>query len=74
MISATVFELEGVRTDADTRAVKDRVYDVPEVGGVTFEITSERTTMQLKHKDDVTLDRSAIERAVRAAGPRYRVV
>lgn len=73
MIVTTIYELEGVRTDEDTKKVKNLVYDVPAVGAVAFEVTDAKTTMFIKHTDDVTPDRAALEQAVSAAGS-YRLL
>lgn len=68
MIDSTIFELAGVTTDADTRLIKDRLYDVPEVGGVSFELVDGGARVILKHKAAVAPDREAVAAAVRAAG------
>ena len=68
MLNSTIYELSGVTTDRHTRLVKDKVYDVPEVGGCAFEIQDGRAFMFLKHKSDVELDDDAITAAVRSAG------
>ncbi len=68
MLSATIYELSGLTTDMHTKRVKDKVYDVPEVGGCAFEMQDGRTFMFLKHKSDVELDDDAITAAVRSAG------
>lgn len=73
MIVTTIYELDGVLTDDDTKKVKQLVYDVPNVGAVAFEITGAGTQMFIKHPDDVTVERSALEQAVSAAGG-YRLV
>ncbi|NHU86380.1 hypothetical protein GWK18_12505 [Kocuria sp. JC486] len=69
----TVYELDGVSSDADTKKVKSKVYDVDGVGAVAFEITPEQTLMFLKHKEDVVLDSTAIGQAVASAGE-FRVL
>lgn len=73
MIVTTIYELQGVRTDDDTKKVKNLVYDVPDVGAVAFEVTDAETKMFIKHTDDVTPDRAALERAVSTAGS-YRLL
>lgn len=73
MIVTTIYELEGVRTDEDTKKVKNLVYDVPDVGAVAFELTDAKTTMFIKHTDDGPPDRAALEQAVSAAGS-YRLL
>lgn len=68
MLSSTIYELSGVSTDQDTKLVKDKVYDVPGVGGCAFELQAGHAYMFLKHKADVVLDDAAIAAAVRSAG------
>ena len=69
MISTT-YRVGGMSTAEDARAVEDELSAVPGVGAVATEIAPGRDSLViLKHKDDVELDRSALEAAVRKAGP-----
>lgn len=68
MIS-TDYRVTGMATAADARAVKDSLSAVPGIGAVATEIVpGGDSRVILKHKDDVELDRTAIEAAVRSAG------
>ena len=73
MIVTTIYELDGVRSDEDTKKVKQLVYDVEHVGAVAFEVTESGTQMFLKHTEGTAPDRGALERAVSAAGA-FRLV
>lgn len=68
LIVTTVCEVAGLVEEEDIIQVKGAVYDVPGVGGVSFEVTGERTLMFLKHREDAPPDRAAISRAVAAVG------
>ncbi|MFG2084883.1 MULTISPECIES: heavy metal transporter [unclassified Spirillospora] len=68
MISTT-FRISGMTTAADARTVKDRLSAVPDVGAVATEILPGGDSLViLKHKDDVAMDRAALEEALRGAG------
>lgn len=72
MISTT-YTVSGMTSAADARAVKDKLSAVPGVGAVaTVLMPGGGSTIILKHKDDVELDRSAVEAALRKAGG-YRI-
>ena len=73
-LSTTAYELSGVGDDNDVNRVTDEMSTVPDVGAVAIEIApGGGVTMFVKHKADVTLDRAAIDAAVRRAG-KYAVV
>ncbi|TDC70221.1 heavy-metal-associated domain-containing protein [Actinomadura sp. GC306] len=68
MISTT-FRIAGMTTAADARAVKDRLSAVPDIGAVATELVPGGDALViLKHKDDVVLDRAALQAALRDAG------
>ncbi|CAJ1510830.1 hypothetical protein [[Mycobacterium] burgundiense] len=68
MIS-TSYRVGGMVTAADARAVKDSLSAVPGIGAVATEIMpGGESTLILKHKEDIALDRAVIEAAVRKAG------
>ena len=68
MISTT-YRVSGMETAEDARAIKDSLSTVPGIGAIATEIVpGGASTVILKHKDDVVLDRSAIEAALRRAG------
>ncbi|CAM3569834.1 MULTISPECIES: hypothetical protein [Micrococcales] len=68
MIS-TIYTVAGMTTAEDARAIKDRLYLVAGIGAVATEIIPDgEARIILKHKDDVELNRSAIEAAVQEAG------
>lgn len=69
MITSTIYFLEGTLSNAATRAIKGQVYQVPRVGGISFEVESGKDTrMILKHKVDEPIDRAQLESAVIKAG------
>lgn len=68
MISTT-YTVSGMTSSDDVRAVRDKVSAVPDIGAVAVEIVpGARSTLILKHTDDVVPDRAAIEAALRQAG------
>lgn len=74
MMASTIYELRGVRTDEDTRRIKNKVYDVPAVGGIAFEFhPGDAVRMICKHVAVRQLDDEEIAGAVRAAGHRYGI-
>ncbi len=69
MITSTIYLLEGTLSNAATRAIKGRVYQVPRVGGISFEVEPGKDTrMILKHKNDEPIDRAELELAIAKAG------
>ncbi|WP_022870065.1 hypothetical protein [Yaniella halotolerans] len=69
MITSTIYLLAGELSNAATRSIKGRVYQVPCVGGIAFEVVpGQDTRMIIKHKDDEPLDRGQLEAAVAKAG------
>lgn len=74
MITSTIYQLEGALSNAATRAIKGRVYQVPRVGGISFEVQpGHDTRMILKHKMDEPIDRTQLEAAIAKAG-NYRLL
>ena len=74
MITSTIYFLEGALSNAATRAIKAKVYQVSRVGGIAFEVDPGKDArMILKHKVDEPLDRAEIEAAIANAG-KYRVL
>lgn len=74
MITSTIYFLDGALSNAATRAVKGKVYQVPQVGGVAFEVEpGKNTRMILKHKSDESIDRAELETAIAKAGD-YRLL
>lgn len=68
MIS-TIFIVSGMNTSADARAIQGRLYQVSDVGGVATEIIpGGDSRIIIKHKDDVQLDRAALQAALQKAG------
>lgn len=67
MISTT-YVVGGMTTGDDVLAVKDKVSGVPGIGAVAAEVVPGRSTLILKHKDDVVPDRAAIAAALAQAG------
>ncbi len=73
-MKSTIYTVSGMTCDSCARAIKDNVSTVADVGGVAIEIlTDGESRLILKHKDDVELERSAVEAAVHRAGD-YRLV
>lgn len=69
MIISTVYQVAGELTTAQTRAVKGRVYQVPRVGGLAFEVQpGHDTRMIIKHKSDEPIDRADLATALSEAG------
>lgn len=69
MITSTIYLLAGELSNAETRTVKGKVYQVSHVGGIAFEVeTGHDTRMILKHKDDEPIDRGELEAAIAKAG------
>lgn len=69
MITSTIYLLAGELSNAATRSIKGRVYQMPRVGGIAFEVVpGQDTRMIIKHKDDEPIDRGALEVAVAKAG------
>lgn len=74
MIISTIYLLEGALSNAATRAIKGQVYQVPRVGGISFEVEpGTDTRMILKHKVDEPIDRAQLEAAIAKAG-NYRLL
>ncbi|WP_326548643.1 hypothetical protein QGN32_11255 [Mycolicibacterium sp. ND9-15] len=68
MISTT-YRVGGMSTAEDARAVKDSLSAVPGIGAVATEIVpGGESVVILKHEEDVELDRSVLDAAVRKAG------
>lgn len=76
-IVATRLRVEGLRDDNDVRRALQALYDVfadQDLGQATFELhEGELADLWIKHKDDVTPDREALNRALSQAGE-YRIV
>lgn len=76
-IVSTMFQVAGVRSDADVKAALQGLYDVFArlgLGQATFEVTdSDVASLHVKHKQSVTPDRPAIARALADAGD-FRLV
>ena len=73
-MKSTIYTVTGMTCDSCARAIKDSVSTVDGVGGVAVEIIADgESRLIFKHKDDVVLDRSAIEAAVHRAGE-YRLL
>ncbi|GAA2045304.1 hypothetical protein GCM10009720_27710 [Yaniella flava] len=69
MITSTIYLLAGELSNAETRTVKGKVYQVPRVGGIAFEVqTGQDTRMIIKHKEDEPIDRTELETAIAKAG------
>lgn len=69
MITSTIYLLAGELSNAETRTVKGKVYQVPRVGGIAFEVEAgEDTRMILKLKEDEPIDRGELEAAIAKAG------
>lgn len=69
MITSTIYTLEGALSNEATRAIKGHVYQVPRVGGISFEVEEgQDTLMILKHKKNEPIDRAELEAAVTNAG------
>lgn len=74
MITSTVYFLEGALSNAATRAIKGQVYQVPRVGGISFEVEHGKDTrMILKHKVDEPINGAQLEAAIVKAG-NYRLL
>lgn len=68
MIS-TIYTVSGMTSAEDARVIKDSLSSVPGIGAIATELLpGGRSTLILKHKDDVELSRAAIEAALREAG------
>jgi hypothetical protein len=73
LITSTVYTVLGDVDDAATRALKAEIYLLPGVGAIAFEIEEGKDTrLILKHKEDETVDRAALDAAVHRAGD-YRL-
>ncbi|HIY87008.1 MAG: hypothetical protein L0K41_05030 [Yaniella sp.] len=69
MITSTIYILAGELSNAATRSIKGQVYQVPRVGGISFEVVpGQDTRMIIKHKDDEPVARGDLEAAVAKAG------
>lgn len=70
MIISTTYLLFGELSQAAIRRIKGKVYQVPRVGGISFEVQAgQDTKMILKHKSNEPVDRHDLEAAVAKAGP-----
>jgi hypothetical protein len=70
MIVSETHTLTGAVDDAATRAIKAKVYLVPHVGAIAFEIVEgSPARMILKRKDDEPVDRERLAAAIADAGP-----
>ncbi len=68
MISTT-YPVVGLNSPADARAIKEALVLIPQLGAIATEIVpGGPSVIVLKHKDDVTPDRAAIDAALRDAG------
>ena len=69
----TTFVIIGMDTADDARIVKDRLYHMGGLGGVATEIVpGGQSSIHIKHKAEITLDRALIEEVLRSAGD-YRL-
>lgn len=74
MITSTIFVLEGALSNEATRVIKGQVYQVPRVGGISFEVEKGKDTrMIIKHKITEPIDRAELETAIAKAGS-YRLL
>lgn len=74
MIASTIYVLEGALSNEATRIIKGQVYQVPRVGGISFEVQEGKDTrMILKHKTTEPIDRADLEAAIAKAG-NYRLL
>lgn len=70
----TTFVILGMDTPDDARIVKDRLYHMGGLGGVATEIVpGGQSTIHIKHKREISLDRALIEAVLQDAGD-YRLV
>lgn len=68
-LTSTTYPVTGMRTPSDARAIKDALATVPGIGAIATEIPADGpAVVVIKHKEEVALDRGAIETALRAAG------
>lgn len=76
-IVSTLFLVEGVTDDRDTKRAMQPLFDIfaaHGLGQATFEIVEgEPTRLWVKHKDSVVPSRELISQALAKAGP-YRVL
>lgn len=65
---STTFPVNGMTTNGDVLAVRAAMYRVEGVGGFSSEIEPGGSRIILKHKDDVVLDPTVIDAALKRAG------
>lgn len=70
MLTSTIYEVAGVRSDAHVRALIGEIYGIEAVGGAAVELRADGDSrLIIKHKIGAPPSPDALAAAVRHAGP-----